>query len=392
MPDIASVVPIAPAAQTLASVTAASPSATADAGPDTIDFEGQLKAALKRPAKRPAKNADAESDEIPEALAALGLVLVPAVLQPPADTSESSALAEISPAQPQLTGALVAAGKQSPGAQAQPAPDDAQSVSQTPPPATDQPPPRLEAPPHVTSSVAASVMAQLQAQLQHSGEFQGGDGNDDHERLSARAEAVGDASTPAPASDPDFAATLTAAVPKAPAASAAPPSVHASEVVSQIAHQADLYRQPGSRGVRIQLHPDDLGGVQITVRYAASGGLELHINVEHAATGALVQAGWADLRDALATQGISPDRLVMSVTAAANASQLDFSSHGGGTYRSETGPGGFMQGGQFGQQREDGADDRRVSRGWNGTGPTSTSDENPGGAAPAAASRIDYRV
>src|SRR5438874_11616258 len=99
----------------------------------------------------------------------------------------------------------------------------------------------------------------------------------------------------------------------------APAHVKPGEVISQNAHQADLYRLPGNKGVRIQLHPEDLGGVQVTLRYAAGGSLELHIATEHASTSALVQSGWTQLRDALATQGISPDRLVMSITGPANA-------------------------------------------------------------------------
>src|SRR5204863_10022904 len=129
------------------------------------------------------------------------------------------------------------------------------------------------------------------------------------------------------------------------------PTVHPGEVVSQIAHQADLYRLPGNRGVRIQLHPEDLGGVQVTVRYGAGGALQLHINVEHAATGALVQAGWSELRNALATQGISPERLVMSVTAPTSSSQLDFSGGGGGR-QTDPGMASFAQS-QSGQQRQD---------------------------------------
>ena len=170
-----------------------------------------------------------------------------------------------------------------------------------------------------------------------------------------------------------------------------PPYVRPAEVVSQIAHQADLYRLPGNRGVRVQLHPEDLGGVEVTLRYGAGGALQLHINVEHAATGALVQAGWSELRDALATQGISPERLVMSVTAPTSSSQLDFS--GGGSGR-QTDPGmaGFAQS-QSGQQRQDNSE-QTGPRSWNGAvEPTSPSDDNPRVASPSAVtSRIDYRA
>ena len=172
-----------------------------------------------------------------------------------------------------------------------------------------------------------------------------------------------------------------------------PAPVQPAQVVSQIVHQAELYRLPGNRGVRIQLHPEDLGGVQVTVRYAVGGGVELHINVEHAATGALVQAGWTELRDALATQGISPDRLVMSVTGPDSANQLDFSSNGGGTYRSDSGLAQFGQGGQSDRQHPDGGDDGRFSRAWSGRlESTSSTDDLPRVATSGAASRIDYRA
>jgi flagellar hook-length control protein FliK len=170
-----------------------------------------------------------------------------------------------------------------------------------------------------------------------------------------------------------------------------PANVSSTEVVAQIAHQADLYRLPGNRGVRIQLHPEGLGGVEVTMRYGVGGALQLHIAVEHAGTGSLVQAGWTELRDALATQGISPDRLVMSITAPSGNSQLDFS--GGGSGRQpEPGLAGFTQD-RSGNQRQD-TPEQTGQRGWNGAiEPTSPSDDNPRAASTAAVtSRIDYRA
>ena len=171
-----------------------------------------------------------------------------------------------------------------------------------------------------------------------------------------------------------MAAGLTTTAPIAGAA--LPTHVRPSEVVNQIAHQADLYRLPGNKGVRIQLHPDDLGGVDVTLRYTANAGIQLHINVEHATTGALVQAGWNDLRDALASQGITPDRLVMSVSGPGDASGLNFSFNGNGNgntndngangFRSDAGLASFGQGqGQSGGQAQDG-EPRRVNQGWFG--------------------------
>jgi flagellar hook-length control protein FliK len=172
---------------------------------------------------------------------------------------------------------------------------------------------------------------------------------------------------------------------------AVPADLQPAQVVNQIAHQADLYRVPGDRSVRIQLHPEGLGGVDVTLRYSVANGIQLHLNVEHAATGALVQAGWTDLRDALATQGIHANRLVMSISAPANASGLDFS-NGTGSHRSDSGLASFTQG-QNSQQRQE-TQDQRAARGWNGTiDPIlpSSNDATPR-VATAGAGHIDYRV
>jgi len=199
------------------------------------------------------------------------------------------------------------------------------------------------------------------------------------------------------------AALVAAAATTAPLSGGPPLTpVGPSAVVSQIARHADLIRLPGNRGLRIQLHPDDLGGVQVTVRYSPAGGVELHINAEHAATGALVQAGWAELRDSLAIQGISADRLMMSVTAPSGAGQADLS--GGGGNRSDPSSYSSNQSSQAslssqnsqnsqGQSRQD-TPQQRAAQGWNGPlDPTSSPDGNPRvAAATAAPSRIDYRV
>jgi flagellar hook-length control protein FliK len=170
----------------------------------------------------------------------------------------------------------------------------------------------------------------------------------------------------------------------------APADTRPAHVVGQIAHQAELYRLPGGRGVRIQLHPDDLGGVGVTIKYGASGGLELHMNVEHAATAELVQAGWNDLRDALSLQGISADRLVMSVSGSGDASFSGGSSDGA-SYRSDTGQMSF---GQTSQQNQQPQEDARASRGARtsfieAAGPIG---DEPREAASASNSRIDYRA
>jgi flagellar hook-length control protein FliK len=197
-------------------------------------------------------------------------------------------------------------------------------------------------------------------------------------------------STPTP--DRVFTVAAPATTPQSPA------NVQPAQVASQIAQQVDLYRLPGNKGVRIQLHPEDLGGVQVTLHYESGGNLELHINVEHAATGALVQASMPQLRDALASQGFHPDRLVMSVSAPSAAGQMDFSSNNNndGSYRSDTSAmAAFTQNGQSNSQRNnDDGSDGPAFRGWNGaTDPSpSTTINEATSTGVGSTSRIDYRV
>jgi flagellar hook-length control protein FliK len=216
-----------------------------------------------------------------------------------------------------------------------------------------------------------------------------GDSNANSNGRRTRASAS-DVAAPAQETDAATSAAAAAATGTAPATSVAQPAaIQPSEVVNQIAHQADLYRLPGNRGVRIQLHPDDLGGVQVTVKYAVGGGIELHINAEHEATGSLVQAGWTQLRDALATQGISPDRLVMSITSPTSASQMDFSSNGGQSrYGSDSNAASSGQNGQS-QQRQTPNEPREAQPGWTAS---PAPDTTLRAASPAASAHIDYRV
>jgi flagellar hook-length control protein FliK len=197
-----------------------------------------------------------------------------------------------------------------------------------------------------------------------------------------------------PASDAAMVAAAATTVNAAPLTVPVSPS----QVVSQIARHADVIRLPGNRGLHIQLHPDDLGGLQVTVRYAPGGGVELHINAEHAATGALVQAGWTELRDALASHGISADRLMLSITTPTGAGQADLS--GGGSNRSDPNSANSSQASlsspdsqSQGQSRQDNAQ-QRTSQTWKGgIEPLASTDDNPRVASASPGhSRIDYRV
>src|SRR5947209_4762015 len=391
MPDIAPLVPSTPGLQPPASGGSLLPAAAVAANGSIADFLGQLTAALKSLA-----------NGVGPLPTGLGRPQSPALQAAPADSEAPPAAADPAPKLPEtdvnaLPELLAALGIVAlpPMLQPQPGlPDTATATLAAPPVA----PERVPTPNHaaVPPAIDAASAMLIQPQAQQGSASQSGSSGDGHQHRSNRTvSAVDTADSESIAqvgNDQAFnAAMAQASAPAGRPVEATP--VQTAEVVSQIVHQAELYRLPGNRGVRIQLHPEDLGGVQVTVRYAVGGGVELHINVEHAATGALVQAGWTELRDALATQGISPDRLVMSVTGPDSANQLDFSSNGGGTYRSDSGLAQFGQGGQSDRQHPDGGDDGRFSRAWSGRlESTSATDDFPRVATSGAASRIDYRA
>jgi flagellar hook-length control protein FliK len=448
VPEISSLPPVAPAAPAAAPVTPAAPAApvAGSTDPAATDFLAQLTAVLKtlagavtvsQPSGAPTtlastaaatgqapiqpepkqKEGDSKSDELTEIMASLGIAITPPQVQPIISTgsgaSDAPALPVVKSA-PQEAVAPRPTSAPAPAAKHDianaPRTDMPQGAAAPQPTAPDQPPAEPNPNPN-TSDAPAPAALTLQPHGQASTSFGSSDLSDSsgfNQSGDRREQHAPSALTSAP--DPlqaspaggdqalatsVVAASANAAPASASAAASAAPPVHPSQVVSQIVHQAELFRLPGNKGLRIQLHPDDLGGVQVTMRYAAGGGIELHINVEHAATGSLLQSGWTELRDALATHGITPDRLVMSVTAPIDAGQLDFSSNGGGSYRSDPSLTSFMQGGgQSGQQRQDGGDDARVWRGWNGGAvePVTSSDDNSRAATSSAASRIDYRA
>jgi flagellar hook-length control protein FliK len=368
------------------------------------------------------------SDDVTELLATLGLVLVPTPQTAPLATDTpiaTDAKAASTPVAAAL--AQVQAANQQ-AAQAQPAPSDpaqsamasvpqavqphfaqhlaAPTAAPDPAPATTadaqpastdaQPVPQQPSTPQPTAPAPTGPVLQPQLNSVGSdGAFQqgpqDGDGRHHDAQKSAPIEA-GAAERTQPLPEHVYAEVVNNAT--ATTANAAPANAQSADVASQIAQQVDLYRLPGNKGVRIQLHPEDLGGVQVTVRYAAGGNLELHINVEHAATGNLVQAGLSQLRDALATQGFHPDRMVMSITAPSSSSGMDFNSNSGnGSYRAGAEMSMFTQD-QSGQNRPS-DEDQRGPRGWRtSTGDTGPAPDDSRAATPAVAlpSRIDYRV
>ncbi len=428
MPEI-SVLPAVPATPVVAGAAAPAQAGARDAAatsgePGIASFLSQLQSALgslgllpqatptaaSTPAQQPdvlglpvdeADDSAKTDDVMPEMLAALGFVPVPMVLTAATPTTETAPAAAASTssvptgpvaqqlpqqAQPAADGTSAevapAAGQLTETAQPVAA---AQAQTQTLQPRAEQPSdqqPRAAhraASPIVDAPVAQTLITQPlagQPAQQGSTSSDSDDPSADTAPVNGTDATQGRTDAPVPA----FSVASTERV------SATPDQVRPAHVVGQIAHQSELYRLPGGRGVRIQLNPDDLGGVGVTIKYGATGGLELHVTAEHAATAELVQAGWNDLRDALSLQGIAPERLIMSVSGPGDASFSD-AGNGNSGFRSDAGQASFGQANQQQQERE-GA---RASRGFSGFVDNTTPDEaRP--AATASSSRIDYRA
>jgi flagellar hook-length control protein FliK len=237
-------------------------------------------------------------------------------------------------------------------------------------------------------SAATELAAAVQAS--QSGAFQsnlGGDGASDDS--AQRPDAIEATSATAPAThfmdalDPSSAAAPLSAPDQAAAARPA-------EVVAQIAQQAELYRLPGARGVRIQLNPDGLGGVEVTLRYSPAGTLQLHLAVEHQSTRELVEAGWSDLRDALGLQGIAADRLVMSVAAPPTSGGA---TDGSAMQQRSSSDGSFGAAGQQMGQGDRGGQRSSGGSAWGAvTELANTPRDEARSFAADSTSRIDYRV
>jgi flagellar hook-length control protein FliK len=362
----------------------------------------------------------APSDDVLELLATLGLTLVPAPQTAPLTAPLATDAAPGAKAPVALQPALMLPPEVNPKAAQQPAADmpqpskPQQAGQHVATPELDLPnghvpvdapqaaatpvEPQPVAQPHTAQAQPTAVTPQLTTlppelqQGQTGSAFQhSSNGNTQHGHAEAKADSLTMQAVP----ERVYADAAASAVPTTDATANAPRAdSQAVQVANQIAQQVDLYRLPGNKGVRIQLHPEELGGVQVTLKYATGGTLELHINVEHASTGNLVQEGLNHLRDALATQGFHPDRMVMSISAPSASSQMDFNSNNSGSYRSDPGLNAFMQDNQSSQQRS-GGDDQRNASGWTFTTDTSSaSDDAPRtGSTPSAGnSVIDYRV
>jgi flagellar hook-length control protein FliK len=168
------------------------------------------------------------------------------------------------------------------------------------------------------------------------------------------------------------------------------PDVQPHDVALQIAHEAHVYRLAGGRAVRLRLQPEGLGEVEVTIRYGTSRQLELHVVVEHAETGTLVQQGWSELRDALSAQGLTTERMVVSVAGMATG---DTSSALGNGRETITGEGAAFGSGTPSNGGQDRSDQRRSGH---ASAPFDHGLEPRLHEKPSAGhektSRIDYRV
>jgi len=447
MPEISTlpVAPVAPAAPTSAATPQAQPTPGLAGDPAAPSFLTQLRSALASIGLLPQPTApepalptpllDEDTDDsdlediLPEALAALGFVPVPAQLlvQPllvasevdirgaVSDMSATPVLAPLAQAAPgdvaehqqqptdgvEEPAAADVPGDAEPSAapktadllqhmtpvtpEAQPSlslnalPEPTVAAEAKPKPSHTQPQADVAG---TTDALTAPGAAMQQVTLSQAFGQPTGTSDSQPETTADEAAANGidpNARTDAPG--PSFAAVATAETQRVDA----PSEVKPAHVVSQIAHQADLYRLPGGRGVRIQLHPDDLGGVGVTIKYGAAGSLELHVNVEHAATADLVQGGWTQLRDALSLQGIAPERLIMSVTGPSDTNLSGQPS----SFRSDGGQASFRQAGQHSQQERGST---AGGAGWTGVSDVEATSEDIRSAAVASNSRIDYRA
>lgn len=116
----------------------------------------------------------------------------------------------------------------------------------------------------------------------------------------------------APAPQPDAAPTtapVAAALPPGPLETAAPPRPQAAVQLHQLTQAAEAAIRLGVRDnqtfAQISVHPEELGPVQITLRYDDHGGVTASIHAGSAEAARTLADAAPDLRRALETQGLS---------------------------------------------------------------------------------------
>ncbi|MBI3964348.1 MAG: flagellar hook-length control protein FliK [Chloroflexi bacterium] len=126
---------------------------------------------------------------------------------------------------------------------------------------------------------------------------------------------------PAPASAPppaDTALPLATPAPSAAVQSAAPIELRGAPgtpMLQQLAHAASFAAQRSNRTVRLVLHPEDLGSVDLRVTVGQTG-VGVHFGVDGEATRQIVQASFGQLAQALDARGLQVDQLRVDLAGA----------------------------------------------------------------------------
>ena len=200
-----------------------------------------------------------------------------------------------------------------------------------------QPSPRVEstprqepAPPPNAANLQAPIAAPVAADSRAGAEWTGDDG----ERQDAPGSRGGAAAGAAPTSErasasfvvpqpttPAFTST-DGVVPEGSGASVMGRSGELDQagVENQLVQSMRTLWRGGVSEARVTLRPEYLGAVTISLRLE-SGGLHAHLRVEDPQVGAWVQANEASLKHALAGQGLTLERLVVSDDSGARDQQ-----------------------------------------------------------------------
>ncbi len=121
--------------------------------------------------------------------------------------------------------------------------------------------------------------------------------------------------------------TVSAAkVSSVPAESVPLPSRTLVDMVRQIASQMEASIQQGRSSLRVQLHPQELGGIDI--RFASSSqGMSVTVYAEQASTGRLLEAQLNQLRQSLSEAGVNLAQLNIHHESPSHQSQGGFNGH-----------------------------------------------------------------
>jgi len=98
------------------------------------------------------------------------------------------------------------------------------------------------------------------------------------------------------------------------------------DVVRQIASQMEASIQQGRSSLRVQLHPQELGGIDI--RFASSSqGVHVTVYAEQASTGRLLEAQLNQLRQSLTDAGVNLAQLNIHHESPSHQPQGGFHGH-----------------------------------------------------------------